>query len=81
MKHKLSILALLLSMSGAAYADLIYDAGTKPSHGPSGEEVTLQDPGESEEMKAKQVGKNKVDIEQPETFDANDVNSTVESKD
>ncbi len=75
MKIKLLILTLILSVSTSAFADLIYDAGTAPSHGPEGAEVDLQDaPAEGAGAgKAEQVGKDKVVIEKPYEYDANDV--------
>lgn len=71
MKIKIAVLAGLLTLSMSAFADLIYDAGEAPSHGPEGGEVQLKDSNEMGE--AKQTGKNKVEIEKPYEYDANTV--------
>jgi hypothetical protein len=79
MKDKLAVFALALFASSGAFADgLIYDAGTAPSHGPQGEEVTIEEPDTMGE--AKQTGKDRVDIEKPCSYDANSVPQESETQ-
>ncbi len=71
MNIKPLLLTFMLGISMSASADLIYDEGTAPSHGPSGEEVTIEDPSQTDA--ATQVSPDDAVIESPEEFDANDV--------